>query len=256
MKLGPGLFAAATAFTLTANAVSAADNKNAPAALIGYYGKSPAQCRSYHRKSDNLTSITSTTYTFCGGSGCDASIISHRKVNDGFILNLKSRGNPKGWSEHVRTNEQQNYIEILPQQPTDATETLVKCTEADSIAGIGLKPNTEYNLTKSLEGVFSAYYALAVPSKCPSIEADAKAVETIVAAGRLLWIEFLQKGPNARSLTIETINSDILDEQRDAELAVGSDANEIKSFCTEVLNVFGEHGRVYQNLLKDTRRKA
>lgn len=107
-----------------------------------------------------------------------------------------------------------------------------------------------------MDGVFAAYYALAVPNKCPSIEADEKAISTIVEAGRLLWTEFLKKGPNARFTTLDKIASDILGEKRDAEIEVRLDADEIKTFCSEVLNVFGERGRVFPNLLKDKRRKA
>lgn len=228
---------------------------NGPKELIGKYGSSPAQCRSYHRKSDNLTSISATSYEFCGGSGCGATIVSHRKLADGYLLNFVSRGNPSGWSERIRVMDR-NVIEIIAQTGTGKPETLVRCTKADAIAGIGLEPGNERNLTKALDGVFAAYYALAVPSQCEGVEVNTKAAEAIVDAGRLLWTEFLLKGANPRSATPQRIAQTIAGEKRNAEYAVREDAKEIREFCSEVFNVFGDGGRILPNLVKDPRRKA
>ncbi len=74
---------------MAAEAGEAKASPNGPRELIGNYGNSPGQCQSYHRKSDNITSISATSYESCGGSMCGADIVSHRKVKDGYILNLK-----------------------------------------------------------------------------------------------------------------------------------------------------------------------
>jgi hypothetical protein len=239
----------------SAAAGEAKTHPNAPKELIGKYGNSPAQCRSYHRKSDNLTSIDATSYEFCGGSGCGAIIVSHQKLTDGYILYLKSGGNPSGWRERVRVLDR-TVIEITPLTEPARHETLVRCTKADAIAGIGLAADNEHGLTKSLDGVFAAYYALAVPNKCDGIEVNTKAAETIVEAGRLLWTEFLLNGPNARFATPQGIAETIAGEKRSAEYALRADAAEITEFCSEVLNAFGNGGRILPNLLKDPRRKV
>jgi hypothetical protein len=178
---------------------------------------------------------------------------------DGYILNFISRGNPSGWSERVRVLDR-NVIEVTGLSPLPPelrrSETLVRCTKADAIAGIGLRPNSEGSLTKSMDGVFAAYYALAVPSKCEGVEVNTKAAEAIVVAGIAMWTEFLLKGPNARLATHEGIKETIESEKRDAEYAVRADSEEIKEFCSEVLNAFGDGGRILPNLLKDPRRKA
>ena len=225
---------------------------NGPRDLIGHYGDGPTQCQSYHRKSDNMTSISATSYEFCGGSMCGADIVSHRKLKDGYILNLKSPGNPSG--RRVRVKLLYKGIQIAFSR-RDPPETLARCTEADAIAGIGLRPDQEPDADKSLAPVFAAYYALAVPGKCPGIEANAQAAEAIIATGRSSWTEFLRKGPNSQHATPEG-TKDIARERGAAEYAVRADAVEIGAFCGEVLNAFGAGGRVKPDLLKDTRGKT
>ncbi|MHC4040200.1 hypothetical protein [Bradyrhizobium sp. 23AC] len=227
---------------------------NGPRDLIGKYGNSPAQCQSYHRKPDDITSISATSYEFCGGSMCGADIVSHRKLKNGYILNLKSPGNPSGW--RVRVKLLDKGIEITSLSRRDPPETLARCTKADAIAGVGLRPDQEPGADKSLNSVFAAYYALAVPGKCPGIEANAQAAEAIIATGRSSWTEFLRKGPNSQHATPEGIAKDIAGEKGDAEYAVRADATEIDAFCSEVLNAFGAGGRVKPDLLKDTRGRT
>ena len=112
----------------------AQEAKGAPDALIGNYGKSPEQCRSYHRKSDNIESITKDRYTFCGGSGCEAEIVSHRKTKRGYVLKLTGIGNPDGWTQTFRQISEDVFE--VPYSGR-APETLVRCTIKDAIAGIG-----------------------------------------------------------------------------------------------------------------------
>jgi hypothetical protein len=228
---------------------------NGPRELIGSYGNSPARCQSYHRKSDNFTSFSATSYEFCGGSMCGATIVSHQKLKDGYILNLRSPGNRSGWRTKVKLLDE-GAIEITSLARHDPPETLARCTKSDAIAGIGLRPNEDPTANNSLRPVFTAYYALAVPGKCAGVEANTQAAETIIAAGRSSWTEFLRKGPSAQHAMPEGIAQDLALERGDAEYAVRADAAEIPAFCSEVLNVFGEGGRVQPGLLKDPRGKT
>jgi hypothetical protein len=52
------------------------------------------------------------------------------------------------------------------------------------------------------------------------------------------------------------VNSDLQREKSSAEGAVRADAEEIDSFCDEVLNAFGKGGRMIPNLINDPRRGA
>ncbi|MCJ9702274.1 MULTISPECIES: hypothetical protein [unclassified Bradyrhizobium] len=137
---------------------------NGPRDLIGHYGNSPTQCQSYHRKSDNMTSISATSYEFCGGSMCGADIVSHRKLKDGYILNLKSPGNPSG--RRVRVKLLYKGIQIAFSR-RDPPETLARCTEADAIAGIGLRPDQEPDADKSLAPVFRSVLCTCRPRQMP-----------------------------------------------------------------------------------------
>ncbi len=136
------------------------------------------------------------------------------------------------------------------------TETLARCTKADAIAGIGLRPNQEPDANTSLNPVFAAYYALAVPGKCAGLTANTQTADAMIARGRSAWTEWLRQGPNSQHATLELIAQDIAREKRDAEDAVRADAAEVETFCSEVLNAFGDGGRVEPNLLKDTRGKT
>ncbi|WP_342737386.1 hypothetical protein [Bradyrhizobium sp. B117] len=240
---------------MAAEAGEAKAYPNAPRELIGKYGNSPVQCQSYHRKSDNLTSISATSYEFCGGSMCGADIVSHQKLKDGYILKLKGPGNPSGWRKKVKVLDN-GVIEVTSLTKPGPPETLARCTKADAIAGIGLRPDEEPTANKSLSSVFAAYYALAVPGKCAGVGANTQAAEAIIAAGRASWTEFLRNGPNSQHATPEGIADDVAREKADAEYAVRADAAEIGAFCSEVLGAFGDGGRVAPNLLKDPRGKT
>src|SRR5215208_5573041 len=158
----------------------AQDVKGSPEALVGFYGSSPDQCRSYHRKSDNLTSFTATTYTFCGGSGCEADIISHRRIKNGYTLKFTSGGNPHGWASTFRQIDKNVFEET---SKTSKPKTLVRCTVKDAIAGIGRDPNATGAVTQSLQIVYAAFYAMEVSSACPDLRANQDKIKTLILAG-------------------------------------------------------------------------
>lgn len=238
-------------FTITVNAQEIA---NAPPSLVGTFGKSLTQCQSYHRKSDDLSRITSTDYTFCGGSGCTARIVSYRKTNDGYVLSLVSRGTPQGFKWTVRQIDDN----VFEQEFGDGrSETLVRCTMKDAIAGIGLP---EYDgLGKQSKNVeFAAYYAKAIPTACSNIRVRAREVELVLVAAKAALIARRQKQNLIRpGITPEADAAEIMVwQERRAQLAAVEDAKVIPEFCKEVLEVFGIDGRLIPNLLVDPRQKT
>ncbi|MBI3704381.1 MAG: hypothetical protein HY244_11195 [Rhizobiales bacterium] len=233
----------------------AQDAKGAPDVLIGKYGKSPEQCRSYHRKSDNMESITKTHYTFCGGAACEAEIVSHRKTKDGYVLRLTSRGNPDGWTTTFRQIDENIF-----EQPSKgrAPETLVRCTIKDAIAGIGREADGSQAVTQSINVIYSAFYAQAVPSACPDLRADQAEIKKLILVGEVAWAEHLVKYKlaNARQTLREQVRQSLESTKKGAEYGVRSDAKEISDFCSHVLNAFGSDGSVIPNLITDPRKKA
>ena len=233
----------------------AQDTKGAPDALIGYYGNSPDQCRSYRRKSDNITSITKTDYTFCGGSGCEAEIVSHRKTRNGYVLKLISRGTPEGWTTTFRQIDE-NVFEV-PSKGRK-TETLVRCTIKDEIAGIGLEPNVSTAVTQSMQVVYSAFYAQAVPTACPDLQTDQAKIKKMILIGEVAWADHLVKYKlaNGRQTVEEDVRQTTELTKKNAEYGVRSDAEFIPEFCGHVLNAFGSDGSVVPDLIVDPRKKS
>ena len=222
----------------------------APKPLIGHYGKNPDQCRSYHRKSDNITSISTNYYTWCGGTGCEAEIMSHRQTKDGFLLHLASRGNPKGWTSRV-TLVDKGIIEI-------DRETLVQCTERDIRRGVG-RDVFSGGVTKSLDIAFSVFYALDVPNRCPDLRPDPDKTANLLRLAELGWVKHLEQTglrPVFGRTREEDAKNIIAHQQTSAIAAVRQDAAELKDFCEEAAATFGTRGRVVPGLLLDRRKKA
>jgi hypothetical protein len=230
----------------------AQDRKGAPSELLGYFGKRPTQCQSYHRKIDEITIINPGTITWCGGSACEARIASHRKTKDGYILKLQSANNPNGWTSAFKIIDHDTIEELG--EGTAKTETLVRCSARDQIAGIG-RDTVSPGLTKSLDTAFSAYYALALPEHCKDIEVDRKKAEQLIELATLTWVQFIldtQKGRQSAQDAARTVKR----QQISAESAAQQDATEIKGFCEHAADAFGSGGRVVPDLVKDRRKKA
>ncbi|MBD2751112.1 hypothetical protein IC232_31255 [Microvirga sp. BT688] len=238
---------------VVASASYAQDRNGAPNELIGYFGKSPEQCQSYHRKSDDISHITKSDYQWCGGSACGASVVSHRRSKDTFTLRFRSPNNPEGWTAAFKMIDENIFEHRIDGFPT---ETLVRCTERDQIAGIG-RDTTPPGLTKSLDAVFSAYYALGLPQHCSNLEVDRKIAEQLVEVGTLTWIKFIletQKGPYRQNA--QQARKSAESQRGSAEYALREDASTIRDFCNHAASAFGPDGTVIKDLVKDKRRKA
>lgn len=241
----------AAMFTLLVFAISgiAKEIKGGPDRLIGTFGRNPEECRSFNRKSDAMLTFTKDAMTACGGSGCEAQILSHVRTSDGFVLKFVSRGNPKGWSTRFK---------LLDESTIESDgETHVRCTERDIRAGIGLQPGGQ-GKTQSLGVAFSAYYALEIPNRCASLRSNKARAEAIIKAAELAWAEYIAKlGAQTFGKTYQQYAaSTIKDQQANASYAVRADADEIRDFCVEVLNAFGKGGSVIPDLLNDPRKGA
>lgn len=149
----------------------AQETNGAPQTLIGSWGNSPEECRSYHRKSDGITIFNKDNYSSCGGSGCEATIVKSRKTHDGYVLSLISRHNQNGWQTSVRVIDDK-VIEMVGAGLQGRDETLVRCSKSDAIAGIGLRSDSAASRTKSLDGIFSADYVLLIPTRFPNLVSD------------------------------------------------------------------------------------
>ena len=129
----------------------------------------------------------------------------------------------------------------------------LRCSKSDAIAGIGLDSTSTDGKTKSLDAIFAGYYALAIPTQCQNLAANVSAAEAVIKAGQLMWAKFLLEQRNGNDRGIE---QSMKVTKRSAESAVREDAGEIKNFCDEVLNTFGNGGRILPNLINDPRRKT
>ncbi|MHC1999528.1 hypothetical protein ACYQR9_03675 [Methylobacterium sp. CM6241] len=231
--------------------------KGAPPALIGHYGNSPAQCRSYNRKTDDVRSIERDTYTFCGGSSCEAKIVSTTKTASGY--KLKTIGTFSG----VESTDQ--FREIAPgvfEIPGVAgrRQTIVRCTSKDIVAGIGLEPNTEGQVTNSLSAVFTAHYAEHVTTLCPSTALNEGLAKQIIATGIDAWEAHLKRyglrpGASAKEIR-QGAEYDVRREKGEATYAAKQDAEALPNFCEEVMRAFGDGARVVPGLVIDQRKKA
>jgi hypothetical protein len=245
-------------------AVAAPSQKGAPTELLGVFGSSREQCLAFHRKTDDIHRFSKDYYSWCSGSGCEAKIVSHRPVAQGYVLKFVSPGNPDGWSMRVRRLRSGVYQSRLDDDPQ--TETLSRCRDEDMIAGIGIDPSfppgsfnavnaafTSFKAeVKSSNAVFSAQYALAVPRYCPELKLQREAAERVIEIGRRGWLQFAQekKLGLAQGWTYEREADDYIDRgRRHAEMAVEADAAQIKDFCHHVIDAFGLRGRVISELL-------
>ena len=216
-----------------------------PDELLGHFGNSPVQCRSFHRKADNITHISKEYYTFCGGSRCEARVDRVRKTKSGYTLKL--RGNSGPFDVRLTKVEEGVF--------DSGDETLVKCTERDQIAGIGLPVTLEMSITKAPHAAFSAYYALSVPEVCPDIKADEALAENIAKAGILEYVRFLIERKLINRSVDEAVTAEAHNEREDARYAVKQDAEAIPAFCDHVFDAFGEDGRIFKDLLSDNSQK-
>lgn len=167
---------------------NAQEVKGAPKELIGQYGSNPDQCRSFNRKSDDLTTISKDSYEFCGGSACSVAIVSHRKTKDGYVLRLAGR---YGSSHRLFKIVDDSTIEIDKQ-------TNIRCTEKDIRAGVGLALPSPHSLTQSTNAAFSVHYAIVAADKC-SLSVDTKRAAALIDAAKLAWSEFISRGKNANA---------------------------------------------------------
>lgn len=245
-------------------AVAAPSQKGVPAEMLGVFGSSREQCLAFHRKTDDIHRFSKDYYSWCSGSGCEAKVVSHRPVAQGYVLKFVSPGNPDGWSMRVRRLRSGMYQTRLDDDPQ--TETLSRCRDEDMIAGIGLDPGFppgSFNAVnaafasfkaevKSSNAVFSAQYALAVLRHCPELILHREAADNIIETGRRGWLQFAEekKLSLAKGWTYEREADDYIDRSgREAEMAVEADAGEIKDFCRHVIDAFGPQGRVVSGLL-------
>lgn len=233
----------------------AGGSKGAPNEMIGSWGSSPVQCRSFHRKVDDITIIGKNTFSFCSGSGCGADILSSRRLPRGYSLHMRSAGNPAGWTYRYQM-PQPGVLVHLDGQGKGKDVTMVKCSKADVLAGIGLdEVGSEKKGPSDL--AFSALYAHAVPDICPYIKRNDRLIARDLEVGLVKLVEFEQKNHFPMTSLPEEIR---ITEDRilqRAEIAARSDSTEIKNdFCDEALKAFGERGRLLPSRLIDTRKKA
>jgi hypothetical protein len=245
---------------ISSSAVFASDlQKGAPDALLGYFGESPAECMSFHRKSDELKHFTKESYTFCGGSACGAEVLSHKKTADGFKLRFRSSGNPKGWSASYRQVDQNIF-----EERTDSSKptTLVRCSERDIIAGIGRDPSDNLNdkntASEMTAMAFAVFYARSVAETCEGLTVNKEQAKKLLDASEADYARFLIQHHLASAATDALMDARemLASEKREAEYGVREDSKAISNFCSEVLDAFGENGRVSRGLIVDPRRKA
>jgi hypothetical protein len=250
----------ALCFLISSSAIYASDLQNgAPDAMLGYFGESPAECMSFHRKSDGLKQFTKDTYTFCGGSACEAEILGHKKTADGFQLRFRSRGNPKGWSATYRQIDANVFEETTDtQKPT----TIVRCSQKDNVAGIGRNPSHDLNdkntAFEMAAMAYAVFYASSVTEMCEGLTVNKEQAKTLLDASETEYAKFLIQHRLQATATGAVIDARemLASEKRAAEYGVRADSKEIPNFCSEVLDAFGENGRVSRGLIIDPRKKA
>jgi hypothetical protein len=213
-----------------------ADVPGAPKELLGDWGEKPGKCRSWHRSHQEHTTIESDAWVSCGGTACYATIISHRKFKDGYLVKQTSTGRPEGWTDRIRIINADKF-EIFFDAKGDKKETYTRCGDADIVAGIGLPSDYDDSTRQEYTVSFAGYYARAVPTVCQLTAVDEDTVGAMTAVRSYLTPSIL-----------ESIKSD-------AESAVEQDAKAIDEFCIEVFGAFGKKGTVTPNLLKDLRKK-
>ena len=232
---------------------SAQEVTGGPDALIGKFGATRQQCQSYHRKSDDIHTFYRDSWSFCGGTACEARIVSHRKTTDGFRLRLVSRGNPKGWEQNIRQIDS-NIFELIRSGIKDKNQIIVRCNMRDAIAGIG-KETSECTVQKASCLLHSIFYAESVTSRCEHLSIDSKMFSSLLEIGSTEWIEF--RRPRVVNSSLPRDLADTIDfSKRDAKSNARQDADHIPDFCTEVMGAFGPGGKVVPDLLNDKRQKT
>ena len=245
---------AAAAMIAFSTSAMAQERAGAPDELIGAFGNSKQQCRSYNRNTDDVTKMDKDTISFCGGSSCGAEVLSHRITKDGYIIRLRSRGNPKGFSlQFVRIDDGVFDEIVLPRTKKTNPKTMVKCGRQDIIDGIGLMPG-EKGLSLGLDVALAAYYALAVPQACDKLKVDGKLAENIITIAIVSWRKFLLSGPNASNA--HRAAEDVRGMKNSGEYALREDVRALPDFCDIVVDKFGPEGTVLKNLISDPRRRA
>lgn len=233
--------------------VSAQEVKSGPDALIGKFGATRQQCQSYHRKSDDIHTFYKGSWSSCGGSGCEAQIVSHRKTKDGFRLRLVSRGSPKGWEQNIRQIDP-DIFELIRSGIKGANEIIVRCNMKDAIAGIG-RETIECTVQQASCLLNSIFYAESVTSRCEHLSIDSKMFSSLLEIGSKEWMEFRR-----RRIAVSNLPRDLADtiaySKREAETNARQDADHIPDFCTEVMGAFGPGGKVVPDLLTDKRQKT
>ena len=226
--------------------------KGAPYELWGYFGKNKEQCRSFNRKTDDITIIEKYTYSFCGGTMCFAQIRSHKKTKDGFILRFTSQGNPRGWKIRF-TQVDKDIFDVTdePKTKDSQPETIVRCNVNDAIDGIGLSTMPE-GLTKAPDLAFSTFYALAIPRLCGGLEANQAEADRLLKFAAEKYRDFLLTGPNAYSAPHAA--EQLEHQQEYAEEAAGSDSMTIPEFCSHIPSRFGPNGSIIKNLISEIKK--
>jgi hypothetical protein len=234
--------------------------KGAPEEIIGQFGESSLECRSYHRRPTEMLSFTEDEYTWCPTNYCVARILGRRSTPSGFVLRLD--GNPSWQITFIRKGE---GVYEMTYQGLKTTNVIHRCRRSDSIAGIGLPvlldldhPDPNFSglsdLINSPDGIFSASYARAVPSVCPGLNADLEKADAIIQLGRLGYLKLLLEGrqsvPEGRAPE-EAADEHLKWLDDNASYAVKADAEDMGDFCKLVLDAFGPKGRVIANLLKE-----
>lgn len=98
--------------------------------------------------------------------------------------------------------------------------------------------------------MFSAAYALAVPSVCPHLKVDEDAAKERAEEGKNAWAKSIPDH-NASQLDADSI---LRFQEKEARKAIETDAKELPSFCARVLSAFGENGRVIPGLIVSKKR--
>jgi hypothetical protein len=235
----------------------AQEGQGAPAELIGTYGKSPLQCRSHHRKSDDIHIIGKNQYSFCGGSACGFDIKSHRKQGKTFIITGNSAGNPI-YRELKFEFISSDIVEIYSNG--NNRETLVRCTDKDAISGIG-QPSVEVTpMTqgdRAIAAAYAAYYAQHIPHVCPNLKIDKSPIDSIISSSKFIWADFANKVPwrKGSKVTRGEIEDIFTSADTDAYQGIKKDAESIPNFCLEALRAFGVEGRIIRNVIVNGDRR-
>jgi hypothetical protein len=228
-------FAAIAALALPGTAGRAADTLDS---LRGAYAESPMLCSAHWRNMSDPVAVISKEqgkwyYSDCNARSCGYRIVSHAIGRTGSVLRLKStyfKGEPQeqlalalhGPPVERLTVKRVSKRRFVFTEAGRASATLVRCTEADIDAGIGLQTPDEER--EGHAAGFPVYYALEIPAVCPRLVVDRDAA-----------IKQIGLPDAARTEELKNI--------------VAWDKANIKDYCDKVLGAFGAGGRVAPDLL-------